>query len=463
MSSWRRAGFGGPSITMDPSAFAAAISAFIASVCALAGANSAAAAVASAPAIAARRLRSERSDISVSAEGTRFGVVPNGIIKTMLSAEKNARLTQSGPGTPGGKLLRRYWQALWPACDFTGERPKKRMKVMDEDLVVYRGEDGSFGCVAEHCTHRGCSLYYGFLEGSAIRCAYHGWKFEPDGTCVEQPFEPDGQHVQRPRAPARVSGRRTRRAAVRLHGPVAGAALAALGHAGAQGRQALVEIRPTLTCNWLQAQENTADTTHTYYLHGHTMPQKGLVRVRCALLSPADRFVRLRALRVGHREARSSTAADGSRRRSPAAADLPEHPAHPGRPRTSAALARADRRHEHAHHRGSVSPQRQPAKTSRRRRSCRWTYMPRRQRARRRVRADELQQPRPHGVGNAGRDLRPHPGTSRARPTRASSCCANCSTNRSPSSKRAASRWRCCAIRPRTRSSRSTRTRTTGW
>jgi len=194
----------------------------------------------------------------------------------MLSAEKNTRLTQVGPGTPAGELLRRYWQPLWPAIEFTSERPKKRLKVMDEDLVVYRGEDGSFGCVAERCTHRGCSLYYGFLEGSAIRCPYHGWKFAPDGTCLEQPFEPEGStfkdRVRQRAYPVQELGGLL----FVYMGPLPAPLLPRWDTLARRDGKRHIEIRPTLTCNWLQAQENTADTTHTYYLHGHTMLQKGL-------------------------------------------------------------------------------------------------------------------------------------------------------------------------------------------
>jgi 5,5'-dehydrodivanillate O-demethylase oxygenase subunit len=194
----------------------------------------------------------------------------------MLSAEKNARLTQTGADTPGGQLLRRYWQALWPACDFTDDQPKKRIKVMGEDLVVYRGDDGAFGCVTEHCTHRGCSLYYGFLEGSAIRCAYHGWKFERDGRCVEQPFEPkDSTFKDRVRQRAYPVQELGGLLFVYM-GPLPAPLLPRWDTLVRKDGTRLIEIRPNLTCNWLQAQENTADTTHTYYLHGHMMAQKGI-------------------------------------------------------------------------------------------------------------------------------------------------------------------------------------------
>jgi 5,5'-dehydrodivanillate O-demethylase oxygenase subunit len=194
----------------------------------------------------------------------------------MLSAEKNARLTQSGAGTPGGELLRRYWQALWPACDFTSENPKKRLTVMGEDLVVYRGDDGNFGCVAEHCIHRGCSLYYGFLEADAIRCAYHGWKFERDGTCVEQPFEGENStykdRVRQRAYPVQELGGML----FIYMGPLPAPLLPRWDTLVRNDGKRWIEIRPTLACNWLQAQENTADTTHTYFLHGRMMQSKGI-------------------------------------------------------------------------------------------------------------------------------------------------------------------------------------------
>ena len=87
----------------------------------------------------------------------------------MLSKELNERLTQVGRGTPGGELLRRYWHAVCPAAELTRERPIKRVRLLGEDLVLFQEPDGSYGAMAEQCAHRGCSLYYGFLEGGGLR------------------------------------------------------------------------------------------------------------------------------------------------------------------------------------------------------------------------------------------------------------------------------------------------------
>jgi phenylpropionate dioxygenase-like ring-hydroxylating dioxygenase large terminal subunit len=110
----------------------------------------------------------------------------------MLAPEDNALLTQVGPGTPGGELLRRYWHPIAAAAELTVERPRKRVTVLGEELVLYRTESGNYGLLAEHCSHRGTSLYYGFREGECLRCPNHGWLYDPSGKCVEQPFEQAG-------------------------------------------------------------------------------------------------------------------------------------------------------------------------------------------------------------------------------------------------------------------------------
>ena len=188
----------------------------------------------------------------------------------MLSREENERLTRVGPGTPGGELLRRYWQPLCPAAELTVEQPKKRLRIMGEDLVVFRTDSGNYGCVEEHCSHRGVSLYHGFIEGEELRCCYHGWKYDLAGRCTEQPFEPQREGLKD-------------RIRLRAYPVVklAGLLFTYMGPDPARapllprwdvlvrtdGRR-LIHLMPIHRCNWLQCQENTADTVHTYYLHG---------------------------------------------------------------------------------------------------------------------------------------------------------------------------------------------------
>ncbi len=107
----------------------------------------------------------------------------------MLSKELNERLTQLGPGTPLGNLLRRYWYpiARTPELD---QEPVLAVTLLGENLALFRNESGRLGLVAQRCPHRGASLAYGIPEEDGLRCAYHGWKFGHGGVCLEQPSEP---------------------------------------------------------------------------------------------------------------------------------------------------------------------------------------------------------------------------------------------------------------------------------
>jgi 5,5'-dehydrodivanillate O-demethylase len=92
----------------------------------------------------------------------------------MLSKEMNERLTQVGPGTPGGELLRRYWQPVALASQLSPEKPKIPVRILGEDLVLALQPNGEYALFQAQCSHRSCSLLYGFLENDGVRCAYHG-------------------------------------------------------------------------------------------------------------------------------------------------------------------------------------------------------------------------------------------------------------------------------------------------
>jgi phenylpropionate dioxygenase-like ring-hydroxylating dioxygenase large terminal subunit len=103
-------------------------------------------------------------------------------------------MTRIGPGAPAGRLLRRYWQPVALAEELQGERPVKAVRLLSEDLVLYRTH-GGFGLMQRHCPHRGADLAYGRLEHDGLRCAFHGWKFDAAGKCVETPAEPEGSRM----------------------------------------------------------------------------------------------------------------------------------------------------------------------------------------------------------------------------------------------------------------------------
>src|SRR5688572_25256081 len=96
--------------------------------------------------------------------------------------------TEVGPGTPMGELLRRYWHPIGLAGD--ASQTPRQVRVLGEDLILFRDGEGRPGLVYPHCAHRGASLYYGKVEARGIRCCYHGWLFDVKGRCVDQPCEP---------------------------------------------------------------------------------------------------------------------------------------------------------------------------------------------------------------------------------------------------------------------------------
>jgi phenylpropionate dioxygenase-like ring-hydroxylating dioxygenase large terminal subunit len=99
-------------------------------------------------------------------------------------------LAHVGPGTAGGELLRRYWQPIALAAEATSL--PKQIRRLGEDLILFRTQNGEAGLLYPRCAHRGTNLLYGKVEGDGIRCCYHGWKFNSQGVCLEQPCEPDG-------------------------------------------------------------------------------------------------------------------------------------------------------------------------------------------------------------------------------------------------------------------------------
>jgi nitrite reductase/ring-hydroxylating ferredoxin subunit len=107
----------------------------------------------------------------------------------MISAEQNELMTRIGPGTPCGKLLRRYWQPVALVDEMQGPRPVKAVRLMGEDLVLYKAQ-GGYGLMQRNCPHRGADLAYGRHEPDGLRCSFHGWKFDVRGRCIETPAEP---------------------------------------------------------------------------------------------------------------------------------------------------------------------------------------------------------------------------------------------------------------------------------
>jgi len=132
--------------------------------------------------------------------GTTQRKLPTGTAYGMKPGQHNAKLTEVGAGTPCGEYLRRYWHPIALSSE-VGRRPQK-VRILGEDLILFRDGQGKVGLLYPRCAHRGANLYYGKTEEVGIRCCYHGWVFDAEGRCLEQPCEDNnGEHRHRVRQP----------------------------------------------------------------------------------------------------------------------------------------------------------------------------------------------------------------------------------------------------------------------
>lgn len=119
-------------------------------------------------------------------EGSAYGRTP---------AQPNRLLTEVGPGTPCGEMFRRYWHPVAASKDLNSVRPQQ-IRILGEDLILFRDGAGKPGLLYPRCMHRGTSLIYGKIEKCGIRCCYHGWLYDTEGRCLEQPLEAPGKVIK---------------------------------------------------------------------------------------------------------------------------------------------------------------------------------------------------------------------------------------------------------------------------
>jgi 5,5'-dehydrodivanillate O-demethylase oxygenase subunit len=184
----------------------------------------------------------------------------------MLSEHDNAQLTQIGPGTPMGTLQRRYWHVVGPAGEMA-TRWTRRVKLLGEELVLFKDRSGRFGLIAEQCPHRRASFAYGIPEADGIRCPYHGWKFDHTGQCVDQPNEPEGSTFKDKCATTAYSVEEMGGLLWAYLGPQPAPFLPRWDGLAGDGKIrtcAFYQVR----ANWLQIMENSLDPIHTQWLHG---------------------------------------------------------------------------------------------------------------------------------------------------------------------------------------------------
>lgn len=203
----------------------------------------------------------------------------------MLTKDENELLTRVGPDTPGGALLRRYWYPVLKASALEPGGAPVRVRLLGENFVAFRSEDGRIGMMDELCPHRRASLVLARNEDCALRCLFHGWKFGLDGRAIEAPSEP-------PDRVDFVNKVRTRRVAARES---ANLIWAYIGSGEAPqfpdfeftslplDRVQIAEVPGR--CNWAQLAEGQLDSAHISHLHASTSGP-GLTRLSLADRAP---------------------------------------------------------------------------------------------------------------------------------------------------------------------------------
>ncbi len=202
----------------------------------------------------------------------------------MLSPQQNERLTRVGPGTPCGELMRRYWIPIAPVAQLD-DNPVRKVRVLCEDLVLYRDRSGRLGLIGDRCLHRLVDMVHGIPDVDGLRCPYHGWLYGENGDCRDRPME----------STRGVFNQKIKSYPVRELG---GLVFAYMGPLPAPAlpqwdlfvwpnaiRQIAINV---IDCNWLQCQENTGDPTHSAWAHGkffaYVLERKGQFGERAASL-----------------------------------------------------------------------------------------------------------------------------------------------------------------------------------
>jgi 5,5'-dehydrodivanillate O-demethylase oxygenase subunit len=187
----------------------------------------------------------------------------------VLSDDRNRQLCEVGPGTPMGELLRRYWHPIAGMTELDG-RAALPVRILGEDLALYRDGSNRLGLVDRHCPHRRADMTYGIVEPEGLRCNYHGWLFDAEGRCLHQPFEeqrhPDGRFRDKVRIKAYPVQEKAGMIWAYL-GPDPAPLLPDWELFHARGYKQVVTSR--IPCNWFQCQENSIDPVHFEWLHAN--------------------------------------------------------------------------------------------------------------------------------------------------------------------------------------------------
>jgi 5,5'-dehydrodivanillate O-demethylase len=186
----------------------------------------------------------------------------------MITREQNERLTQVGPGTPMGNLLRQYWYPIATVSQMK-DRDTLPIKLLGEELVLYRDLSGTYGLLSAYCPHRHMSMVYGMPDKCGLRCSYHGWLFNEQGACIEQPYEEAEDPQARFKNKVATTAYKVEVMGGMIFGYMGPKPAPVLPPwdlfvMGDSMREVGYSVVP---CNWLQIMENSLDPIHVEWLH----------------------------------------------------------------------------------------------------------------------------------------------------------------------------------------------------
>ncbi len=186
--------------------------------------------------------------------------------RAQISGTAEMEIVQSGRGTPGGEYLRRFWHPV--AYESEALAAPLRVRIMGEDLVVFRDQSGAVGLLHLHCNHRGTSLEFGRVEEHGIRCCYHGRVFDVDGTVLEMPGERAAERLSKEYAQGAYPTHLFGGMVFAYMGPIEKKPpFPMYDKWDIPGMKLSPGPRMPFACNWVQVKENAMDPAHTAILH----------------------------------------------------------------------------------------------------------------------------------------------------------------------------------------------------
>ena len=191
----------------------------------------------------------------------------------MSIAQDNETLTQVGPGTPMGRLMREYWLPAAKSAELVADGEPVRIMLLGEKLIAFRDTNGRVGVMDHECPHRLASLFYGRNEEGGLRCVYHGWKFDVEGNCTDMPNVPPAQDFKhRIKAKAYKVVERAGFVWTYMGSRAEPPELPALEVLNLPEADRMTRVHQR-ECNWFQSLEGDIDTSHFGFLHaGHVDP-----------------------------------------------------------------------------------------------------------------------------------------------------------------------------------------------